>query len=112
MRTKDDLFALGDISTLLQYLYMNKDHRITYSNGLTNLCIRMDENFNVLCKNLSFPDLPESDFSSKMTPSYTLGVIDILQETQAEEFPERFKNRWEEIRQITLTNLSINVRYK
>ena len=47
-----------------------------------------------------------------MTPSYTLGVIDILQETQAEEFPERFKNRWEEIRQITLTNLSINVRYK
>lgn len=53
MRTKDDLFALGDISTLLQYLYMNKDHRITYSNGLTNLCIRMDENFNVLCKNLS-----------------------------------------------------------
>ena len=47
MRTKDDLFALGDISTLLQYLYMNKDHRITYSNGLTNLCIRMDENFNV-----------------------------------------------------------------
>lgn len=108
MRTKDELFMLGEVSTLLQYLFLSESHTITFNNGLTNLKIRMDENFNILCKNLTFPDLPESNFSEQMTPAYMLGVIQILQETPPNEFKDSFKNHWDEIKQITLANLALN----
>lgn len=108
MRTKDELFLLGEVSILLQYLFMSEKHTITFNNGLTNLKIRMDENFNIRCQNLSFPDVPESNFTEQMTPLYMLGVIQILQETPPEEFKKSFKNRWDEIKQITLANLTLN----
>lgn len=108
MRTKDELFSLGDVSILLQYLFMSEKHTITYNNGITGLKIRMDENFNVHCQNLSFPDIPECDFTEQMTPLYMLGVIQILQETPPEDFKESFKNRWDEIKHITLANLALN----
>ncbi len=108
MRTKDELFMLGEISTLLQYLFMNKKHTITFNNGLTDLQIRMDANFNILCKNLQFPDIPESNFTEQMTVLYMLGVIQILQNTPPVEYKNAFTNRWEEIKQITLANLALN----
>lgn len=108
MRTKDELMLLGEVSIFLQYLYMSEKHTITFNNTLTDLKIRMDENFNILCKNLSFPDLPETYFSSEMCPAYILGVIQILQNTPPEEFGERFQSRWDEIKMITLANLSLN----
>lgn len=70
----------------------------------------MNENFNILCQNLSFPDVPECDFTEQMTPLYMLGVIQILQETPPVEFKESFKSRWEEIKAITLANLALNKR--
>lgn len=108
MRTKDELFMLGEVSTLLQYLFMSEKHTITFNNGLTDLQIRMDENFNILCKNLQFPDIPESNFNEQMTTLYMLGVIQILQNTPPVEFKNAFANRWEEIKQITLANLALN----
>ncbi len=108
MRTKNELFLLGEVSILLQYLFMSEKHTITFSNGLTSLKIRMDENFNIRCKNLNFPDVSECDFTEQMTPLYTLGVIQILQKMPPEEFKDSFKNRWDEIRQITLSNLALN----
>ena len=108
MRTKDELFLLGEVSTLLQYLFMSEKHTITFSNGLTNLKIRMNENFNILCQNLSFPDIPECDFTEQMTPLYMLGVIQILQELPPEEFKGSFKSRWDEIKTVTLVNLALN----
>ena len=108
MRTKDELFLLGDIGIMLQYLYMDENHRITFNNGVTDLQIRMDENFNILCRNLSFPDVPESYFSSALVPTYCLGVIQLLQNMPPEEHPKHSKNRWEEIKDITMINLSLN----
>ncbi len=108
MRTKDDLFALEDIATLFQYLYMDGNHTVTFHNGLTDLRIRMDEEYGVHCRNLSFPDLPETDFSEQMTPSYVLGIVDVLKNTAPVEFPDSFANRWEEVRMITKTNLALN----
>lgn len=64
MRTKDELFMLGEVSTLLQYLFMSEKHTITFNNGLTDLQIRMDENFNIWCRNLQFSDIPESNLHS------------------------------------------------
>lgn len=91
-----------------KYLYMDDNHRITFNNGVTDLQIRMDENFNILCRNLSFPDVPESYFSSELVPAYCLGVIQLLQNMPPEEHPKHFKNRWEEIKDITMINLSLN----
>lgn len=108
VRTKDELFMLGEVSTLLQYLFMSEKHTITFNNGITDLQIRMDENFNILCKNLQFPDIPESNFNEQMTTLYMLGVIQILQNTPPVEFKNAFANRWEEIKQITLANLALN----
>ena len=40
--------------------------------------------------------------------SQIAAVVRILKGEPAEQFPERFANRWEEIRELTLMNLSIN----
>ena len=108
MRTKDELFMLGEVSTLLQYLFMSEKHTITFNNGLTDLQIRMDENFNIWCRNLQFLDIPESDFTEQMTTLYILGIIQILQNTPPGAFKNAFANCWEEIKQITLANLALN----
>lgn len=108
MRTKDNLFLLEEIPILLQYLYMDEKHNVTFNNGLTDLQIRMDEDFNIWCRNLQFPDIPESDFSEQMTTLYMLGIIQILQNTPPVEFKNAFANRWKEIKQITLANLALN----
>ena len=108
MRTKDELFLLGDIGIMLQYLYISENHRITFNNGITDLQIRMDENFNIFCKNLNFPDVLESNFSPQMIPAYYLDVIQLLKNMPPEEHPKHFKNRWEEIKDITMMNLSLN----
>lgn len=108
MRTKDNLFLLEEVPILLQYLYMDEKHTVTFNNGLTDLQIKMDENFNIWCKNLQFPDIPESNFNEQMTTIYILRVIEILQNTPPVEFENSFKNRWEEIKHITLANLTLN----
>lgn len=108
MRTKDTLFALENVAILFQYLFMNGDYAVTFNNGLTDLKLRMDENCSVLCLNLNFPDTPEMDFSSQMTPAYTLDVIQTLQTMPPEEYKESFTNRWDEIKTITLYNLAQN----
>ena len=108
MRTKDNLFLLEEIPILLQYLYMDEKHNVTFNNGLTDLQIRMDEDFNIWCRNLQFPDIPELDFSGQMTTLYMLGVIQILQKAPPVEYKNSFKNRWEEIKHITLANLALN----
>lgn len=108
MKTKDELFLLGDIGIIFQYLYMNENHRITFNNGITDLQIRMDENFNIICKNLSFSNVPESYFSSQMVPAYCLSIIQTLQNMPSEEHPNYFKSRWEEIKDITMINLELN----
>lgn len=108
MRTKDMLFELEDITLLYQYLYMNKNHKITFNNGLTDLTIRMTDDLYILCKNESFPDLPETAFSESMTIPYVLGIIDRLKEYPASEYRMTFSNRWDELKTTTLANLAQN----
>ena len=40
MRTKDELFLLGDIGIMLQYLYISENHRITFNNGITDFLVK------------------------------------------------------------------------
>lgn len=109
MRTRDTLIEIADVAIFYQYLYMDENHRITFNNDLTDLTLSMNNNLRVMCKNERFPDVPLADFSEMLTLSYILAVIDRLKDMPAVEFPSCFKNRWEEIKTITQTNMALNI---
>lgn len=111
MRTKDTLLEMNDIAILYQYLYMDEKHNIIFNNGLTDLIIHMNESLSVMCKNLKFPDIPEMNWTENLTPANCLGIINILKGMPPEEYKNSIKNRWEEIKTITLTNLSLNKKW-
>ena len=109
MRTKDVLFEDFDrVKILCQYLYMDENHYIDVDNGLTTLRIRMTENFGFLFKNLRFPDLPEMSYTEEMTIRQIIGICYRLEEMPPIHGFTVFSNRWQEIREITSSNLGLN----
>lgn len=108
MRSKVILKDLEDALVIYQYLYMNPDNRITVNNGMTDLEIRLDENLQFYCKNLSFPNVPEAKYSEQMSLNRCLGIVDYLREQIPEQFPETFETLWDEIRNITLSTIALN----
>lgn len=112
MRTRDMLIeGFENIKILQQYLYMSEEHNILVHNCIgIPLRIRMDDNGKYMCQNMNFPDLPETYWAETMTINVTLDVIEHLKEEPAVEFPQRFKNRWEEIKMLTQANLSLNMK--
>lgn len=108
MRYKSMLDDIDDISIFLKYLYLSRDHSIVYNNGITDLEIRADDDMNITCKNLSFPDIPAHNFNSSMYPYNILAIIDALKDQPAIEYPDRFTNRWEEIKTVCLANCAQN----
>lgn len=103
--------GMEDVKVLLQYLYMAEEHHIVVKNSIdVPLQISMDEDGNFSCLNLNFPNVPPMkpyDFPI----SSMLAAIDQLKEQPAEEFPKRFKNRWDEIDQMTRANIALNKGY-
>ena len=108
MRTKDFLFSLNEITTLLQYLYMDAEHYICVKNSFTTLKIHMTDQLQFLAENLSFPNCPAMDYTAEMTVPVMLSVIEKLKIQPAKEFPNAFTSRWEEIKNITEANVSLN----
>ena len=110
MRTKDMLInGFEDLATLLQYLYMSEDHFIEVENTIgVRLRIRMDENLRCFCTNMNFSDLPETNWVEEMNVPTIMAIIDQLKEKPATEFPKSFPSRWEEIKILTRTHLSLN----
>ena len=109
MRNIDTLLEMENISILCQYLYMNENNYILIDNGIAKIEIRMTENGFFKAKNLNFPDLPDLNHTKDMTVPNMLAIINQLRGVPAIEYPDSFENRWEEIRQITLSNLSLNL---
>lgn len=111
MRQSDILIdGFDDIKILQQYLYMSEDHNVVVHNEIgVPLRIRMDENLNYWCKNLNFPDVPESNWSEDMTPARTLSIISGLKSEPAGMYPETFSNRWDEIKSICNSNIALNL---
>ena len=93
MRTKTNLNKLDNLIIFYKFLYMDENNSIIYNNGLTNLEIKMDENFNLKAKNLNTGT--EIFFNQQMDIVSTLEIINILKETPAKIL--EFGNRWEEI---------------
>ena len=108
MRSKEVLNEIVDAALLLQYLYMSEKHSITFNNGVADLTLRMDENLNILCQNMNFPDFPETYWNDNMSPSNCLDIMHALKQMPAIEHKQNFGNRWEEIRTITKMNLVQN----
>lgn len=108
MRDVTTLLDLEDITILYQYLYLSEDHFITVDNRVTKLEIRMRDNGSFHAKNLNFPDLPDLEYTDMMVIPNMLGIIDQLKNVPPVEFKNEFRSRWEELRAITLANVSQN----
>ena len=110
MRTKDVLLKdIENIRILCQYLYMDEKHKVTIKDGFgIPREFHMDENLNVFCKNLNFPDNEPTLYNDNFSPRVMIDIIHRLKDEPAVEFPKNFSNRWEEITTITLENVALN----
>ena len=110
MRTRDILVdAFDDILILQRYLYISEKNHIEITNSIgVKLRIRMEENLHYYCKNTNFPDIPESYWSDNMTNDTMLAIIGQLKEAPAVEYPGHFRSRWEEIKFLTASQVSLN----
>lgn len=106
MRRNDVLIdKMEEIKILLQWFYMSEDNKIEIKGRVSNTLVWMNENLEFKARNLMFEDLPEMDFTSTMTVPFMAGLIESLKKENAVTFPNRFSSRWEEIRELALTNL-------
>ena len=106
MRTREVLVkGFEEIKTLMQYLYMNEEHKIKVPNGCTTLCISMDENMNTknYDSHLGFVHLRPMELSEWFS------CVELLKEQPSDYEHGQFKNKWEEIKAITLMNVALNV---
>lgn len=117
MRRNDVLIdKMEEIKILLQWLYMSEDNKIEIKGKFANTLVWMNENLEFKAQNLMFKDLPEINFTEDMTVPFMAGLIESLKKENAATFPNKFSSRWEEIKELALTNLWPNTekrnRYK
>lgn len=109
-RNKGGLRDIDDIAILLKYLYIDEDAYVIVENSIgLHLMISMNEHLGlskVLLDGVIKDQPPMED--NEMTPLVLSAVVSQLKEQPAEQFPERFKNRWEEIKTITSSNIALN----
>lgn len=108
MRRKEILLGFNDLKILLQYLYLEPTNCIVIRNCIKiPIRLRMNDNGVVLCKNMNFPDGEETDWTQEIIRNIN-GIVDQLQTVPATEYPNRFENRWEEIKSISQIQMSLN----
>lgn len=113
MRRNDILIdKIEEIKILLQWFYMSEDNKVEVKGKFANTLVWMNENLEFKARNLMFEDLPEMDFTSTMTVPFMAGLIENLKKENAVTFPNKFSSRWEEIRELALTNLWPNAENK
>ena len=103
-----NLDRFDEINLLLKYLYLSDEHSVTFENVIgIRFKLYMDDDFELKRQMLNgvtdsvFP-CPDIDHTTLM------GIVDQLKKQPAVEFPERFANRWEEIKITTAANLVLN----
>ena len=110
MRTIDGLYIIDDISILIKYLYMNENASITIENSIgIKSKITLDDQFNFK-REIINGVIPGQIFNSnsEFTVEFMKDVIGYLKEQPPEEFPNYFKTRWDEIKNITANNIGLN----
>lgn len=107
--TSDELYMFEDYSTLMQALGMGEE--IIVNNGMADLKIWMDKDYNILALNSNFKDLPPYNYNQEMTfRNVVLGVVPQLKEQKPKEF-KNLANRWEELKTIVNDTIGLN-KYK
>ncbi len=109
---RDKFVLLEDFENmkiLCQYLYMSENHKIVVHNAIkVPLEIRMRDDLHIECRNLNFPDIPAMHYDSEFNPFTMCNIVEVLKEEPAVELPNAFKNRWDEIKALTTTQVSLN----
>lgn len=106
MRRNDILIdKMEEIKILLQWFYMSENNKVEVKGKFANTLVWMNESLEFKAQNLMFEDLPEMDFTSTMTVPFMAGLIENLKKENAATFPNKFSSRWEEIKELALTNL-------
>ena len=101
--TKQDLLSFSDIAKLYQYLALGQT--IEFNNGLANIVLSMDSNFNVNYRSLDYPEVPEQSYNDMLFPSQLLGIIDILKNTQSEDGD----TKWNKINTYVAATVCLNM---
>lgn len=108
-RYKTGLAELDEVNILMKYLYLSEEHSVIFQNTIgIQFKLSMTDDFELKREMLNgaVPGmiLPCTDF----TCNTLIAIIDQLKEQPAVEIPNSFKNRWEEVRTMTLGNLALN----
>lgn len=109
MRTKDLLFEIEDISILIQYLYMDENNFIKippFNNEMY-----LDEEFDMKLKIVSTGCV--LNYNDSINVNSLLGIVEHLKSVKYDEELHQikncdFKNEWDYIKNITLSNLCLN----
>ena len=111
MRTKDFLYGINEIPTLLQWLYLSEKNTVTVENAIgVKLELSMTDEGRILSRNLNFPELEPHGFDSELNTDSLLSIIEQLKENPAEQFQEQYASRWEEIKSLTAMQMTVNQR--
>lgn len=103
---RTDLFTIENYTILMQYLALG--YKIKVNNGMAIIEIWMEDKYRIKGLNQNFKELPPYNYDTEMTlENVILGIIPQLKEQEPEEF-KTFKNRWEEIKSLTLETVALN----
>lgn len=95
-----------NMKVIYQYLYMSEEHAIIVNNRMTDLELSMDDDGNILCRNMNYPDLPKTRYNDKMNLAVIEAIVSQLEAQPAQK--DYFNNRWEEVKEITNVNAAHN----
>ena len=102
------LDAIDDISMLLTYLYMDENAYVTFENSIgVKFKLTIDKDLELTRTMINGASRPVSMDGNDITPSVLLTIVEQIKEQPAEQFPNRFTNRWEEIKTMTLSNITL-----
>lgn len=105
MRTREVLVkGFEEVKTLMQYLYMNGEHQIKIPNGLTTLCLSMDENMEII----NYDSYLAFKHKRPMELAEWFSCVEQLKQQPSDYEHGQFQNKWEEIKAITLMNVALN----
>lgn len=109
MRKRSVLKTIEDLKTILQYLYLDESHTVTVENVIqVPFELSVDDQGNLLGRNLNFPELPKTDWNEALTVPNIRDMVSQLEEQDAVRFPDSYPNRWEEIKGIVSIQMAVN----
>lgn len=109
MRTRAFLHGIDEIPTLLKWLYLSEKNTVTVENVIgVKLELSMTDEGRILSRNLNFPELEPHGFDSELNTDSLVSIIEQLKENPAEQFPDRYASRWDEIKTLTAMQMTVN----